>query len=343
MSKNCDKTNNFLDILKGICIIFVIITHFSWTNDERLSFLFSYWIEMTVPIFMIISGYVYCLSYQRQNITCFSDAYHPKNIVNKMLRYTVPFLIAYILEVGYLSLIGQITITRENLFGWILCFFQGGLGPGSYYYPIIIQFIFLYPAIYFIINKNATRGLITCFVINAIYEFLQCVYGVNEELYRVLVFRYIFVIASGCYIASPKTKLSLKKGLPLCLFGTFYIFCINYLQYTPKIIVHWATTSFIACLYIVPIMFWLIKKVKFCRFKPLEIIGKASYNIFLAQMVWYMVGSWHLEEIIHNRVFLLGANLLICIVGGVIFYYIETPITKWIIKKIYTNKYLKQQ
>jgi len=343
MSKNSGKNNHFIDVLKGICIIFIITTHFSFTTEERLHFLFSYWIEMAVPMFMIISGYVYCLSYQRQNITCFNDAYHPRNVVNKILRYTIPFLITYVLELVYFSLIGQITISGETLLEWIFCFAKGGIGPGSYYYPIMIQFIFVYPAIYFIIKRNGAKGLITCFAINALYELLQRGYGMDGELYRLLLFRYIFVIGAGCYMASEKSKLSFKIGLPLCLLGGAFLLATDYLGYSPKIIIYWKNTSFIACLYIVPIMFLLIKKVKNFRFVPLEIIGKASYNIFLVQMVWYTVGSWYLEKFIQSRVFLLGANILVCIVGGVIFYYIETPITKWIIKKTYTNKYLKQQ
>lgn len=36
------KRNNFIDTLKGICIIFVVITNFSWSNEERLHLLFPF-------------------------------------------------------------------------------------------------------------------------------------------------------------------------------------------------------------------------------------------------------------------------------------------------------------
>ena len=57
------KRNQFIDVLKGICIIFVIITHYNWSNAARLKYFFPFWIDMAVPIFMIISGY--------ENANCF--------------------------------------------------------------------------------------------------------------------------------------------------------------------------------------------------------------------------------------------------------------------------------
>lgn len=336
MNNYSDRKNNFIDVLKGVCIIFVLITHFSWTDSERVKYLFSFWIETAVPIFMIISGYVYAYSYRRHGITCLSEAYLPANIVNKIIRYTFPFFITYLLELAYLFIISNKTLTADNYLDWIFCFFQGGIGHGSYYYPIMIQFIFVYPIIYFIIHKDSQKGLIICFFINAMYEFLQRAYGMGGDLYRLLIFRYIFVIAAGCYMASDAPKLKLRTGFVSFLIGFIYLISITFFGYSPKIIVYWNTTSFMAGLYIVPIVFFLITKVKNCHFMPLEIIGKASYNIFLTQMVWFGLTAWYLEKFIVNRALLLGMDLLICIGVGVIFYYIETPITKRIIKKIYS-------
>ena len=62
------KRNRFIDLLKGICIIFVIITHLQWTNEEYDKFFFNYWRDMAVPILMIVSGYVYSLSFERKRI-----------------------------------------------------------------------------------------------------------------------------------------------------------------------------------------------------------------------------------------------------------------------------------
>ncbi len=54
-----------IDFLKGICILFVIITHSNFTDYQRLIFGFPFWIKMAVPIFMIMSGYTMYTSYEK--------------------------------------------------------------------------------------------------------------------------------------------------------------------------------------------------------------------------------------------------------------------------------------
>ena len=44
-----------VDFLKGICILLVIFTHCTWTEAERLKYLFPFWVDMAVPVFMILS------------------------------------------------------------------------------------------------------------------------------------------------------------------------------------------------------------------------------------------------------------------------------------------------
>ena len=78
-----------------------------------------------------------------------------------------------------------------------------------------------------------------------------------------------------------------------------------------------------------------------CSF--LETIGKCSYNIFLIQMLWYAFGSGVIGTIINNRCLHLVIKLIICLLGGAIFYYVETPITKRITVLAYKvlDKYMK--
>ena len=45
----------FLDYLKAVCVIMVIITHYGW--EDKTSPFFMMLINMAVPVFMIVSGY----------------------------------------------------------------------------------------------------------------------------------------------------------------------------------------------------------------------------------------------------------------------------------------------
>lgn len=156
----------------------------------------------------------------------------------------------------------------------------------------------------------------------------------NEECYRLLIFRYILLIAVGCYIAEDKIVINKILLMASFVIGVLFITAYCYLGYEPKLIIYWTNTSCIACLYIIPIMFFIFGKLRRLRFKPLEILGKASYNIFLVQMVWYVFGTGWLGEIIKSKVIHLSLNLLICVGVGVAFYYFEAPITRIVIKKV---------
>ena len=57
--KEIKKRIDFLDYLKAICVIMVIITHYDWADKD--SPFFTMLINMAVPVFMIISGYNFAM------------------------------------------------------------------------------------------------------------------------------------------------------------------------------------------------------------------------------------------------------------------------------------------
>ena len=91
------KRNNYLDIVKGIAILFIIITHFSWSDQERMKYFFPFWIDMAVPMFMIVSGYVYSVSFQGKGSN-FKIYYQANEIFKKLIRYILPFTSILIID-----------------------------------------------------------------------------------------------------------------------------------------------------------------------------------------------------------------------------------------------------
>ena len=189
------------------------------TNAERVKYFFPFWIDMAVPVFMIISGYTYAESYRKNNIVCISEAYKPEFLINKIIRYTCPFVIAYVLEI-FIHIFLKDAISIKSI---LATFLVGGEGPGSYYYPIMIQFIFVYPVIYFIIKKFKYNGVILCGILNFIYELLKSAYGVSLSTYRLLIFRYVLIIAVGCYTTMEKKHLSVKKSVLYTICGMSFL------------------------------------------------------------------------------------------------------------------------
>lgn len=324
------RRNHFIDVMKGFAILCILITHCKFSDNERNLFLFPFWVEMAVPLFMIISGFVYTKSFESKQIISFKQTYAFNNVFSKLVRYTVPFAIAYVIEVVCFLVMR----VEQN---YVFLFLRGGEGPGSYYYPILVQFIFLFPIIFFIVREYRLKGLMICLGINGIYELLHTVYGMNEECYRLLVFRYIFVIAFGCYLnyadeEVEATKKLFKKLLPVgSIVGIVFLWLYFYQGYQPMIIKHWTGTSFLANMYILPIAYFLMRKGK-VRIKILELLGTASYNIFLVQMVYFAFGAPILHSFIQRRAVYNVIDVIVCLIAGVIFYYIEQPITNRVLK-----------
>lgn len=332
------KRNTTLDILKGICLIFVVVTHYPFSDETRLKFLFDFWVTMAIPVCMLVTGYVYSLSFQRKNIGTLSDAYSQRSgNIEHLIRYTVPFFIAWIIElIGF-----RVFSVREplSLLGYIKEFVCGGDGPGSYYYPVIVQIVFLFPLIYFCIKRRSTKGLIICCTLNVVFEFLQWAYGLNPNTYRLLSLRYILLISFGCYFGLGG-KLSKLAAACLFIIGVVSVYLNTYKGVSLFFITSWRSTSFLTSLLAVPVFYHLIKLELSC--KPLELLGKASYNIFLVQMVFFRFGVRHvISMFVSNPILHFVLCLMVCLVGGVVFYLVETPITKacigaykkWILKR----------
>ena len=148
------------------------------------------------------------------------------------------------------------------------------------------------------------------------------------------------------------------QALIITLVGAFFIAATVYLGYVPRIITSWTSTCFISVMWIIPFTSWIIQNCKL-RFMPLEVIGKASYHIFLVQMVYYLgyydkVGQFVSEKLglggivlgesalgklisghfgFENMAHLL-LGMVICLLIGVLFYYLEKKLTGKLVRKL---------
>lgn len=96
------KRSKQTDILKGIAIILILTTHFHWPDSYRMNPVFPFIIEMAVPVFMVLSGYTWSLSYER-NGDSISEVYALRNIIKKILRFTIPYIPVIAAE-GYIQM-----------------------------------------------------------------------------------------------------------------------------------------------------------------------------------------------------------------------------------------------
>ena len=330
-----DRSNNRqknIDILKAVFIVCVIIYHINWTDQNRLRLLFPFGVYQCVPGFMIITGYVYTLSTEKGSGSNYgSNLYAFPDILRRVISYTIPFAIAYFSEEIIGSYIGKINVSLNQFARY---FFDGGIGPGSYYYPHLIQLCFFLPLIYMLIKYEGKKGLLICFFANLAFEVLIYAYWMNEECYRLLFFRYLFAISVGCYVALYGfSSIKMRAWILMMTTGFCAIILFIYIGWVPIVFQYWTGHTVFPSMFILLPTCFLITHDKWGEiqlFKPLAFIGKYTYDIFLFQMVFFALFVDKFYGNVSSRMELLIIIIFICVVGGLLFHFIEAPITKFV-------------
>ena len=316
MSESFNRNNN-IDFLKGIFVLLVILTHSKIDNSFYQNIIFPYIVNIAVPGFMFVSGYVRAESFNRKNINNLIDAYNLKLLFNNVLRLLIGFVPIFVLEeiISFINDKGQ--PLKYYLYTLYMDFIDGGHGPGSYYFPLMVQFVFIFPILYFLIKRFRKSGLISCFVLNVAYELIKYYMGLDGLVYKRLIFRFIFIIAYGIYIGLYKDNINRYVHFLCLLVGICFIFVTQNLDIGIFFINYLSDVSVFACLYFAVILIILVNGKYSNTF--IERLGQASYSIFLVQMFYFRY--IHIEL---NDVVLVIVNFVICIGFGLLYYCFES-------------------
>lgn len=129
----------FIDYLKGISIFFVILTHCLPKLDYML---FSLWGAQAVPLFLLIQVFH---AYK----TGLDKAIRVPHFMKLIDRIFKPFVILLLVEMFLLIVV----LKNDPLQIIKSAVSAGGIGPGSYYVWIYIQFVFVIPVMALIIRR----------------------------------------------------------------------------------------------------------------------------------------------------------------------------------------------
>ena len=328
-----------LDYLKVISIFMIVVTHLGFSAITRKNLLFPYWIDMAVPIFFIISGYVYSLSSDKRKLKGIKDWFKFDNFIDKFLRIFIPYVIIFIIEVLLYKINNRDIFLREIING----FFTGSWGPGSYYFPVLLQLLFLFPFILFITKTK--YGWLCLILIQILLEITTQRFGLSDWVYRLLFFRYLGFVTFGILLYFRDIKGNdihilkifgnrfLLLGMFLCGVGLIYM--LSYTSYEPLIFKRWTTTSLPTLLYSFPLVFVFTKAESLLQRVPkilnniIILIAKSTYHIFLVQMTYYW---FRVQDSGRLRESLLE-SLFICIPLGILFYFVESNLTRKLFKR----------
>ena len=330
--------NQIIDIIKGLAIICVILQH---TLSARCltSIYRIFYLEQAVPIFMLISGYVFTLSYKNKEIVELKNLYNLNILKGRIKRLYAPFLAIYFIEILVYYIFVSKNLDASFIFRNLIL---GGFGPGSYYPVIMFQFLFIIPIIYVISSKKVNYSLPIFFAFGVLFEIFTHLSGMTEGIYRLLIGRYIFAIALGNYLALNQNKINKILLYAGSILSILYMYASVYLNYHIFGHTYWlpeqAPAYFYAAFLFIVGMDFLPKKTGFL-FTTIAEFGKASWHIFLIQMLYFwairpgvLSPSLGLQQ---DSIYAIMIDIITCVTIGYIFYTIE--------KSTYNQKILTKQ
>lgn len=283
LSLKKDGYEPFIDFLKGLCILFVVIQHSIPAVLHHYS-MFAIWGRLAVPIFLLIQVFHTYKKDVGGKLNC-------KKLWKRIIR---PYLFVQFIILS-LSL-----FVFHNSVEWSQVIQCGGIGSGGYYPWIYLQFTLVLVLIAPLLKKSQNY----CFLflifalISQALEVLCCIIDMPEWLYRLGMFRYFFLIFLGYIFATKGFELNMQNFaigilslLALCFFS-FKDINLRPLFFTG--LPQWRTCHWLCYPYICYILLFVFRyifvKAKNSRLtKWIMEMGKYSYEIFMFQMIYFFI------------------------------------------------------
>lgn len=344
------------------------INHITFIGIIESVKIFSLW--QAIPIFFIVMGITLGMSFKRRKYSNLKEIYSKNYFKSRFIRLYFPYIVLLLITVilGVLILIA----TNINLFGNFSLYTLVGYIPlngpnfGSYFITLVLQVIFVFPLIYIAYMRNPKITLISVVIIDLTFQILAYYY-VSPLLYSICIIRFISALTIGLWISDhdfnldnsldilSKVKIFLlnnKLFIFLSLIGILYLslwyllyegYLISLFYPLPYLNNKFATfgcqnvLSFVYVALLIILAFIIFpNKSKSRTLNQIGIIGKASYHIFLIQILYFTIFSLSnilSTSIIINKILIILGDVLLCIILGILFYYLEQKFSSLVFLK----------
>ena len=153
-----------IDLIKGLAIISVIITH-SLPAFMLIRGFTNFYVWEAVPIFIVLMGVNAGMSFKRRGFSAFKISVLKPYFISRFERIVFPFaLFSFLLIVAGALLFAftgkNILYIGPTLITGVL---PTGSGPGNYFVTLLFQFILVFPLVYWCYRKNPTLTVAACF------------------------------------------------------------------------------------------------------------------------------------------------------------------------------------
>lgn len=350
------STKNYLmeiDLIKGIAIISVVLVH-CLPYDDFFMTLRMFTFSMALLIFMLLMGRNMSASFEKHHYLSngFSSISYFKN---RLTRFLYPFIPIFVV-----SLILGLLINQDVYLGvYTLVGYLPLPGQGNYFVTVLLQFIIIFPLLYLAYKRYPRLTLIASFAISFLFEVVSPYVGaLNSDvyLYYANILRYLFVITLGLWVLEgfePSKRIRSTRESAIVLIGL----AVGVIYLVAFGIFHWEVPffnnfwgieyptlgSYVVLVAFYPLALYMLaykflpstsgnKIVKYIAY-----FGKASYHIFLVQILFFAVfynpysifsqhGILGINDPILNGIFAIVISLAVTLSIGALFYKYEYKI-----------------
>jgi peptidoglycan/LPS O-acetylase OafA/YrhL len=318
-----------IDILKGLAIIAVLLLH-SLSRDQLDASYAVFHIWQAVPIFMVLMGLNLGISCSGKTLH-FDQLFTPYYFQKKALRIFFPLLLMYVISLVAGHVWEQVYAREVYTLGWQnLIGVLPVSGKGNYFITLLLQSLIALPLIGYTFNRWPIRTYLVLVLAEIVFQLLANQIAYFEEdryLYDAALFRYFSAIALGLWLSRLITTPDRRYRGILLLAGIVSGVYLYFHQYQgislPYMRPEWQAQLFLTFPYAAMLIYLVIlafpQQSDFIPLRATASVGKASYHIFLVQVLYFGL----IQDDTN-----IALNLSVCLLVGLVFYWLESFLSK---------------
>jgi peptidoglycan/LPS O-acetylase OafA/YrhL len=277
-----------IDVLKGLSIIAVIVIH-GLAYEARFSSFSALHYWQAVPVFVFLMGLNGAGSLVRSGGTTLRSLYSQSYWIKRARRLGIPIGLAVIASALLGVITGKLNVGPLTLLGVFPL-----SGPGNYFITLTVEFTVLAPLLYFFVRRRPVATLVVIIAAELAIELvvgrLDSLSTGEQYMYNSALLRYGGICAAGMVLMLRPTlprPSSAWIALP-ALSGAVYLLWFTLRDGdVPMFASYSGPTNALCAGYAVWLALLAMRHLPPGRFKTLSVLGRASFHIFLVQMLWF--------------------------------------------------------
>lgn len=289
---------------KALAILSVLVLHAVPRHALESSFaIFHVW--QAVPVFAVLLG-VSAVHTRISPIRAY--------LTRRALRLLPAFAVAWVASLTLGVLLDE--VYRGPLLA--LGLLPHG-GPGNYYITLMLQFVLLLPILKRIFDRTPRATLVGSFAVALAFELTAGSTSMNPYLYASCVVRYLPAIVLGMWIESG------HRAWPGMVVSLPYLVAHAAGLRIDAFVTAWQPQNLLAFFYPATLVEFALGSLPVSASsmvaRPAREIGKASYHIFLVQMLWF---GGAIRVLPFEGIARVLIGMTACTLAGIVFARVDT-------------------